>query len=219
MSEVPRFGLPGMLSLLYGIANPVAFPGVMGQAKREQPEVSFAGITVVEDTEARAVSHLGTPILYPVNLRGGSYRRFARDGSIEQVSLGDLRLPLSTVVEMSRGKTITKTPVVASGASVKEIYALEDWQIRLSGILMDEPKQPQGWTTVEAMQDRMLEFASLADSIALGGDHIGGDLFRQRAIDRLSIVSLSFNQIPGKPRMHGFQMTCESDDALELILQ
>ncbi|MBS0198995.1 MAG: hypothetical protein JSR70_00935, partial [Proteobacteria bacterium] len=72
MTEAPRFNLPGILGLLYGIANPVAFPGVMGQAKREQPEVSFAGITVVEDSEARAVSHLGTPILYPVTLRGGS---------------------------------------------------------------------------------------------------------------------------------------------------
>lgn len=212
--ETPRFGLPGMLSLLYGIANPVAFPGVMGQAKREQPEVSFAGITVVEDHEARAVSHLGTPILYPVTLRGGSYRRFARDGRVEQVTLGELRLPLSSVVEMSRGKTITKTAVVATGSSVKEIYAHEDWQVRISGILMDEPKQPQGASTLEAMQDRMLEFDRLADSIG-----VDGDLFKQRAIDRLSIVSLSFNQIPGKPRMHGFQMTCESDDTLELILQ
>lgn len=212
--ENPRFGLPGMLSLLYGIANPVAFPGVMGQAKREQPEVSFAGITVVEDNEARAVSHLGTPILYPVTLRGGSYRRFARDGRVEQVTLGELRLPLSSVVEMSRGKTITKTAVVATGSSVKEIYAHEDWQVRISGILMDEPKQPQGASTLEAMQDRMLEFDRLADSIG-----VDGDLFKQRAIDRLSIVSLSFNQIPGKPRMHGFQMVCESDDALELIQQ
>ncbi len=217
--ENPRFDLPGMLSLFYGIANPVTFPGVMEQAQREQPGVSFAGITVVEDNEARPMSHLGLPILYPVTLRGGAYRRFARDGRIEQVTLGELRLPISTVVEMSRGKTIARTPVVASGASVKEVYALEDWQIRLSGILMDEPQQPQGLTTLEAMQEKLLEFASLADSIALGGDHPGGDLFQQRAIDRLSILSLSFNQIPGKPRMHGFQMTCESDDALELILQ
>lgn len=212
--ENPRFGLPGMLSLLYGIANPVSFPGAMQQAQREQPDVSFAGITVVEDTTARAVSHLGTPILYPVTLRGGLYKRYARNGQVEEVSLGELRLPLSSVVEMSQGKSMTRTPVVASGASVKEVYALEDWQIRISGILMDEPKQPNGATTLETMQERMQEFAALADSIG-----VDSDLFKQRGIDRISITALSFNQIPGKPRMHGFQLTCESDDALELILQ
>lgn len=211
--ENPRFSLPGMLGLLYGIANPVSFPGAMQQAQREQPEVSFAGITVVEDKTVRAVSHLGTPILYPVILRGGSYRRYARDGSVQQVSLGELRLPLSSVVEMSQGKSMTRTPVVASGASVKEIYALEDWQIRISGILMDEPKHPNGAVTLETMQEKMLEFAALTDSVG-----VDGDLFKQRGIDRISITGLNLNQIPGKPRMHGFQMTCESDDALELIL-
>lgn len=212
--ENPRFSLPGMLSLLYGITNPVSFPAAMQQAMREQPEVSFAGITVVEDKIVRPVSHLGTPILYPVTLRGGPYKRYTRDGRVKEVSLGELRLPLSSVVEMSQGKSMTRTPVVASGASVKEVYALEDWQIRVSGILMDEPKHPNGAVTLEAMQEKMLEFAALADSIG-----VDSDLFKQRGIDRISITALSFNQIPGKPRMHGFQLTCESDDALELILQ
>lgn len=209
-----RFNVPSALALLYGVATPVSYPGVRGQAEQENPNISFAGITVIEDDEQRPISPIGTPVFYPVLLKGGEYKRHDRQGKVETVRLQELRLPLTTVVEMSQGKTITKTPVVAAAASVKEVYAMEDWSIRISGILMDESNQPQGATTVEAMQERMLDFFKLADSI-----EVDGELFHQRGIFRITLKDISFNQMPGRPRMHGFQLQAESDDPLELIIE
>ena len=207
-----RFPLGSALSLLYSVAAPVSYPGVADAAQQENAEISYAGIEVIPDEE-RPLSHLGTPIFYPITFGEGTYNRYDHSGKVEQVSLPALRLPISTVVEMSRGKVITKTPVVAGIASVKEFYANEDWQMRVSGILFDEPNQPNGATTLEVMQERMLEWFDLADAI-----EIEGDLFHQRGIYRVVIKSYSFNQIPGYPRKHGFQFECESDDPLELII-
>lgn len=211
---VSRFSVPGVMSLLYGIANPVSYPGVPQEAERSNPGISYAGVRVVEDDEVRPFSPIGTPVFYPVTLKGGRYKRHDRQGNVEVVNVRELRLPLTSVVEMSQGKTITKTPVVAAAASVKEVYAMEDWSIRISGILMDESNQPQGATTLEQMQERMLDFYRLADSI-----EVEADLFAQRGIYRIVLKDLSFTQIPGKPRHHGFQLTAESDDPLELILE
>lgn len=209
-----RFNVPSALGMLYNVAAPITFPGVTTQAEQQNPTLTFAGVTVVEDDEQRPVSPIGTPVFYPVVLKGGKYKRHDRKGKVEEVDMRDLRLPITTVVEMSRGKVITKTPVVAAAASVKEVYAMEDWTIRLSGILFDESNQPQGATTLEAMQERMLDFFALADSI-----EVEGDLFHQRGIFRLVLKDLSFNQLPGKPRFHGYQLQCESDDPLELIIE
>lgn len=212
-NSVPRFGVPGPLAVLYGILRPVRYPGVATLQQEELPEVSFGELAITED-EARSVSHLGTPIYYPILLKGGEYKQYDRNGEVQRVRVGDLRMPLSSVVEMSRSKVLTTTRVVAAQSTVKEIYAHDDWTIRVSGILLDEPQHPQGATTIEAMQERLLEFEALADAI-----EVEAELLHQRQVYRMVIKSISFNQLPGKPRMHGFQMECVSDDALELIIQ
>jgi hypothetical protein len=207
-----RFSIPGALGLLYGIVNPVRYPGVAALQDQSGADVSYAGITMVAE-EQRATSYLGTPIFFPVLLKGGEYNQYDRNGEVQKVRLDDFRMPLTTVVEMSRSKAMSKTPVVSAQSSVKEVYAHEDWDIRISGILMDEPKHPQGAETYAAQQERLLEFEALADSI-----QVDAELFHQREIYRIAIRSISFTQIPGKPGMHAFQMQCDSDDPLELIL-
>lgn len=207
-----RFNVPFYLTFLYGILNPVRYPGVRNLQEQGNPNLSFPGVPTVTEEE-HATSYIGTPIFFPVTLKGGTYKRADRDGKIEQVRLNDLRLPLTTVVEMSREKLITKTPIVAAQSSVKEIYTHDDWSIRITGILMDEPKHPQGAEAWTDQQDRLLEFDSLSDSI-----EVDGDLFHGRGIYRLVIRNISFTQVPGRPRAHAFQMQCDSDDPLELIL-
>jgi hypothetical protein len=115
---------------------------------------------------------------------------------------------------MARSKSITKTPVVASQASVKEIFSMDDWSIRISGILFDESNHPQGARTIEQMQERLLAWFALADSVELEGR-----LFTDRNVHRLTLKSFSLNQMPGKKRVFGFQMDADSDDPLELIIQ
>lgn len=212
--EAPRFNIPSALVQLYGLLRPITFPGVGAAAQNEVPEVSFGGVQVVEDTEQRPMSHIGTPIWHPITLRGGTYKTYAADGTVVDKTLGELRLPISSVSEMSTAKSIIKTKVSARGASVNEVYSSGDWDIRISGILLDETKHPNGATTVETMEERLLEFDAMADSIG-----VEAEMFNRRGIDRIVIRSISFTQIPGRPRMIGYQMQCESDAPLELIIQ
>jgi hypothetical protein len=63
------------------------------------------------------------------------------------------------------------------------------------------------------MEERLLEFDEMADSIG-----VASDLFNRRGIDRIVIRSISFTTVPGRPRMIGYQMQCESDAPLELLI-
>lgn len=210
----PRFHIPSALATLYGIINPVSFPGALAQAEQSNPEVSYSGVRVVPKEAVRHTSYIGTPILLPITLRGGGYKRYDTEGRVVETQLAELRLPASSVVEMSTTKQVTKTVVSASGGTVKEVFAFGDWDIRISGIILDEINHPSGATTVEVMEQRIQEFDALADSIG-----VDAELFSRRGVDRLVIRSLNFSQIPGRPRMVGFQMQCDSDAPLELLIR
>lgn len=212
--ELPRFNIPSALTLLYGIANPVTFPGALTQAEQANPDVSFSGVRVVPKDQVRHVSYIGTPILLPITLRGGTYKSYDASGAVVDTTIGDLRLPASSVVEMSSTKMVVKTSVSAAGATVKEVFSFGDWDIRITGIMLDESNHPHGATTVEVMEQRLLQFDQLADSIG-----VECDLFSRRGVDRLVIRSLNLSQIPGRPRMMGFQLQCDSDAPLELLIQ
>lgn len=209
----PAFSLPGMLGLLYGLAAPVRFPGAPGD-QGQPAEVSFAGVQVIEDDQVTVMSSIGTPILHPITLRGGTYRYYDSRGRVVESEMSDFRLPITSVMEVSLSKTIVKTQVSASSSSVKEVFTSGDWDIRISGIAMDEPRHPQGVNTLEDMMEWLNDYATLADSIG-----VDSDVLARQGVDRLVIRSLSFSQIPGKPRMMGYQMQCDSDAPIELILQ
>ncbi|MBS1940884.1 MAG: hypothetical protein JST38_08410 [Bacteroidetes bacterium] len=214
-NNTPRFNLPGMLSVLYGIAAPVSYPEAMEAAKHEAPRVSFAGIEVVPDSSVLAKSSIGTPVLHPILFVGApAYKRFDADGRVVEERMDDLRLPVTSVAEMSCEKSIITTQVSAARGSVKEVYSDGDWSIRISGIIMDERNHPQGASTLEMMENRLLKYERLADSI-----EVRSDMFNRRDVHRLVIRSISFNQIPGKPRLVGYQMQCDSDTPLELLLK
>lgn len=213
-AEQPRFELVSALGLLAASRPPVMFPGMFAQLQTDVPQVSFAGIQVVEDDDERPTSHLGTPIFYPLTFKGGRYRRFGASGKVEEVNMQTLRLPITSMVEMQRGKAVTTTAAVASGGTVKEVYAMEDWTVRIAGIILDERNQPQGATTWQAMQDRLLDWYDLADAI-----EVEGELFARRRIYRLVLRSLQFGPVPGRPRFHSYQMEAISDEPLDLIIQ
>lgn len=210
----PTFQLPGLLGVLYGIAAPVRFPSAGTSDGADPAPVSFAGIEVVPDDQVMVMSSIGTPILHPITLLGGTYRHYDSRGRITDSQMSDFRLPITSVMELSLSKSIVKTQVSASSSSVKEVYTSGDWDIRISGIVLDEEKHPQGVSTVEDMEEWLNDYASLADSIA-----VDSDVLARKGIDRLVIRSLSFTQIPGKPRMVGYQLQCDSDAPIELLIQ
>lgn len=212
--EMPRFSIPSALALLYGIARPITFPGLVTEAEEKNPGISFGGVRVMKDDEQWETSHIGTPILLPITLVGGNYKTYDTRGKVIEAQLDDLRLPISSVIEMSNTKTITTTQVSASGSSVKEVFGFGEWDIRITGIMFDEQTHPQRATTVEAMEHRLRVFDQLADSIS-----VESKMLNRRGVQHLVIKSLNFQQMPGRPRMMGYQMQCESDSPIELLTQ
>lgn len=212
-SIAPAFSLSTALRLAFNIIDPIAYPGAVAQGEEAHPQLSYAGIRSVTKEEAEK-SHLGTNILMPITFKAGQYNRYDSQGRVQKVSVGGWRLPLSVVVEMSREKAMGRTPIVASRSSVKEIYGHQDWSIRMSGFLLEEPNQPNGAVSIQQQQERLLEFEGLSDSI-----EVQSELFASRQVFRLTVIGISFNQMPGKPYLVPFTLSCESDDPIELLLQ
>jgi len=206
------------ISLLYNAAFGLAgrfitYPLAKTLTEQSGADIIFPGVEVVSREEAIQLSYLGTPIIYPVTFKGGFYKVYNHQGEIIEKSLADFRLPLATLVDFQRVKIKQKTRVVGSKSSVKEVYGHENWQIRIRGLCLDDPKHPQLATTYLDQHARLLEFEELADSI-----EVEGDLFKEKSIYRLDINDINFPQLQGKPRVLPFEMTCESDEPLELIL-
>ena len=212
-SVAPAFSLSTALRLAFNIIDPIAFPGVKMEAEQSYPDMSFQGVRTVTQEEAE-MSPMGTAIMFPIKFNGGAYQRYTSDGQVELVDMGEYRLPLTCVAEFSRSKEMTTTKTVASQGTVKEIYGHADWDVRISGFLLDEANQPNGATTLASQRDRVLAFERLADSI-----EVQGELFTAFRIYRLAIVGVQFGQMPGKPDMMPFQLTCLSDEPLELVIE
>ena len=191
----------------------VSYPEAMAASDVDPAEINFSGIDIVSRDEAIELSYLGTPIIYPVTLKGGVYKVYDSSGKIVEKKMTDFRLPLATIVDFSRSKIKQKTKIPGSMSSVKEMYGHDDWQIRIRGLCLDEPRHPQGLDGFMDQHNKILEFEQLADSI-----DVEGDLFKEKSIYKIDINQINFPQLQGKPRVLPFDFSCESDEPLELIL-
>jgi hypothetical protein len=207
-----QYQISQLFQAAFGV-RAITFPEARNQAESANPNIDFSGLQVVSQDEAIQRSHLGTPIVMPITFKGGIYNIYSRRGSVEKQSVKDFRLPLSCIVDFTRAKIKTSTRVVGASASIKEMYGHEDWKVRIRGFCLAEPGHPQRAETPIEQHNRLLEFEKLADSI-----EVEGALFREKAIYRLDIDQIEWQQLVGKPDIMPFTMQCESDDPLELII-
>lgn len=209
-----EYNIGDLLMQAFGVPRPVTFPDAIAQENGSAPAIDYPGVDVVSREEAEELSALGTPIIFPITLVGGVYHIYNRMGDVAKTQVKDFRLPLSCLASFSRQKIKNSTRVVASKASVKEMYGHEDWQIRIRGICLADEGHPQGAKTAMQQHNRLLEFEALADSI-----EIEGALFREKGIYRIDIDQISIDQLQGKPGVIPFNITATSDDPLELIVK
>lgn len=209
-----EFPLAMLFNAAFGISGVLrTFPEAKKELERQGSNINFDGIEIVSREEAIHMSYLGTPIVYPITFKSGNYKIYDATGKVVEKTMRDFRLPLATLVDFSRSKIKQVTRVVGSNSSVKEMYGHSDWQIRIRGLCLDDPKHPQGDVSYLEQHARILEWEELADSIA-----VDSDLFKERSVYRIDINSINLPQIQGKPRVLPFELACESDTPLELIL-
>jgi hypothetical protein len=154
---------------------------------------------------------LGLKVYGSFWLKGGKHLSFDSQGELVENEYNSLLMPLATMVDFSRNKTVTKTPMVGGAGSVKEIYGLEDWAISINGIILPDDYNPITQQTVAEQMEAIQQFHEIAGAI-----DVEGWIFSQRNISRIVTESLKFSPIQGRPNMMQFSIEAVSDEDLLL---
>jgi len=224
MADV-TFGVAKLFELAFGVKSPVFIPYPL-QIKRvdngagytipdaasSPADVSFSNMQLKADDEIERWSWMGTPIVFPWTLKGGTYKVFDTKADIVQTSMADFEMPAATLVNFSREKIITRTKVRGSKGTVKEMYGFDDWEIQVRGLCLTD-KNRRSAKTAQEQKLQLLKWENLCSAIS-----VVGDLFFEKDIMAISIGKINFTQLEGKPDVIPFEFTAYSDDRLELIL-
>ncbi len=174
---------------------------------------NFKGVTVVDnDIDIHRVTYLGTPIIFPVILKGQNYRIYKDNGEVGTISVRDFELPAVTLSTFSRKKNLSKTELTAGYGSVTEMYGFSDWRIEIRGLCIKEKSHPHA-KTVEAQLKRLYQFEKIAQQIP-----VVSSLYNNAGIQAIEIEELYINQLEGRPDVIPFRMNCKSAAPKELIL-
>lgn len=190
------------------------------EEKQNEPIGNYAIPEVEGNTSIAAFESMGGQSVktkygqdgfYPIWLGGEKMKYFDAAGKLKYKEFEKLLLPLAVLVDQDTGKEIVKTPINGGQGTVKELYALNDWNFRVRGLLIDEGKA--GRSAIE-LKHKLIALQQFADSIP-----VEGLLFDELEVDRVVLNNISFRQLEGKPWVIGFDMQLESDYSLELVIQ
>ncbi|GEM_PF-264830 len=197
-----------LLSEVYHVETPVYLPWFFDYKKKL---AAYTDVEVEEELEyENAPVRYGQKSFGAFWLKGGPYNTWDYTGEIILQEYDDLLMPLASMVDFDRPKTVTKTPT-SGGGTVKEIYALSDWNISINGIILPDKYNPYTQQTVAEQMEALQKFHEIAGSI-----DVEGQLFAQRNITRIVTESLSFKPVQGRPNMMQYSIEAVSDEDLLL---
>ena len=206
--------LDGVRDLAVGQVDKVLGNGfqVETEAQTSAPKYDFSGIDTTMLVQGEEQSYLGTPIFQPINFLGGVYQVLgngAQQGQVVDESYAGWQLPATATAEFRRNKVITKSRPSTANGSTKELWAFEDWDITIRGLILDA--QPNFFP--EGQLRQMLRWEKITDGI-----DVAGDMFTYLGIKRLVIENFNIGRVAGQPNVIPFQMSCVSDEPLELSI-
>ncbi len=190
----------------------------IGTEKSSIPKISFSGIEQLPDYTGKGdqdnfwddeskKSYLGSPILFQAKLSPSIPKRYNALAELVDVKLADFEIPPATMYQFRRAKNITKTNILGSNGTVKEIFGFDDWIIDVKGICLDTPT-----FSAKHQLKSLLEYSELASNMK-----ISGALFNLLEIDSVVIEDFSFNILQGSNGgAISFQMQLTSDEAIEI---
>lgn len=193
---------------VFGVSSPIYIPW-----GRELPDFApegYKGIQLAQTEEVLRKSWMGTPVLDSFILDGGKYMRYSENGSLVNFSMDDFLIPAATIVEFSRDMNVSKTKLLGSGGTVKEIYGLNDWSINIRGFCLTDKSRDKQKTADEQMQTLVL-WREIADSI-----NVTGDLFKDKGIYALVMENIQISPVQGYQDMYSFNIQASSDKPIEL---
>ena len=150
----------------------------------------------------------GTPIIFPVQFRGGDYPVYDWYGKPKLKRYDDLWLPATTMVDFSRAKNVIKTNVLGLNGTVKEVFGFDDWQIRIRMLCLNDNKF-KARKYVDMLQD-WFEIA--------GGINVFGSIFSKKEIYNIVIENIDIKSVTGSPDVIPIEMTAVSNEPVEIFL-
>lgn len=188
-----------LLSEAFGIKNVVAY----------NPKIDA---TEDQDIEISRLSYLGTPIVYPLTLKGKLYKQYDLSGKIVTKRLETFEMPAITLSTFRRGKILTETDIVGGNGSVIETYGFTSWNIDIRGLCLKDPAHPNAQTAYQ-QHLKILGFENVMDSIP-----VVSKLYNDKGIESIVIVDVELGQIEGKPDVIPFFIRCIADEPVELSI-
>lgn len=204
---------------IFGINTPIYIPWGKGtdfQTKEYSgftflPEETLLGLDVENNTYKLPESEFETNVLGRIRFEGGEYNMYEYDGSLVKKRFGDYTLPYSCIAGFTRESNMTKTEVLGSTGTVKEIYGKGDWQITIRGIAFNR-RDGKGVNAHEQI-NTLTKWANICDSIP-----VIGSIFQGKGINNIAIETFSVQPIVGQWDAIPFQIDAISDEPIELYL-
>ena len=150
----------------------------------------------------------GTPIIFPVQFRGGDYPIYDWYGKPKMKRYDDLWLPATTMVDFSRAKNVIKTNVLGLNGTVKEVFGFDDWQIRIRMLCINDNKYK-----AREYADMLQDWFEIA-----GGINVFGSIFSKKEIYNIVIEEFDIRSVTGSPDVIPIEMSAVSNEPIEIFL-
>lgn len=202
-----RYNLSQLFKAAFGINSPIFITQPLSKEQKET--FDYKGIEMITDYhKSEATSWMGTPIIGLLKFKGGTYKQYNSSGVLEDRQMPDFTLPPATLFSFRRAKNITKTNLLGSNGTVKEIFGFDDWIIEAKGLAIDTPEM-----SATDQIKTLGEWENLAASI-----EISGSLFTNKNIHAITIDDYKEESVQGSPGIIPFSMALSSDESIVLIL-
>lgn len=203
------FAVASVLSDIFSISSPVFLPwGKTPQYTAKQfPDVEFIPVEP-NDT----VTSFGVPVYGTFYLAAGSYNSYDKNGRVVMLKMSDMKMPYSCIAEFNREMVMTQTRVLGASGTVKEVYGLDDWNIRIRGLALDDSIWGSGLTAQEQINE-LVKWRNVCDSV-----EIVGKIFGDKEIYRIAIKNLSIRPVEGRYGVIPFEIEALSDEPIELVI-
>lgn len=196
--------ISALFTEVFGISSPIYLP--WGRKLNDYEPGDYQGVTFGNDPQGEAYSWMGTPVMGTFTLDGRKkYKTYKSDGSPTTINLASFLMPYATVVTFSRPMNVSKTKVLGTYGTVKEVYGLDDWNITIQGFCIEDKKR-QGYTTVAEQVNALTKYRKVTEAIG-----VTGSIFNDKEIYAILIEELSFNPVQGNSSVMPFTIRAISD--------
>ncbi len=191
-----NFNIPALLQAAFGI-----MPQALSLPAPQAPSPGSFTVATQGHVLEYDVTVLGTPWLEPMSMAEST----DWDGNV----FPGMQLPPTTMVDVSRKRTIVETAVAGRDGTVKELVSAQDYLLRFRGLLINDKSQDPPYAQIH-------EFKSMA--LFKGAISVEGRLFRALGIDALVVGDFAIRQIQGTPNAVAFDFSATSENSEEFAI-